>query len=55
MTLGVDTGETLFVDDNLDHIKRAQSAGLQTIHFVSIDDYQEQIGRMKIFDTDKDR
>jgi putative hydrolase of the HAD superfamily len=50
--LGVMPEETLFVDDNIGHIKRAQGQGLQTIHFVSIDDYEEQIGRMKIFDTD---
>lgn len=29
-TLNVDAGETLFVDDNIDHIARAVAAGLQT-------------------------
>jgi putative hydrolase of the HAD superfamily len=43
--LGVMTEETLFVDDNINHIRRAQGQGLQTIHFVSIDDYGQQIGR----------
>jgi len=41
--LGVQTGETLFVDDNLNHIKRAQGQGLQTIHFTGIDEYRRQI------------
>jgi putative hydrolase of the HAD superfamily len=53
--LGVKPEETLFVDDNIGHIKRAQGQGLQTIHFVSVGDYEEQIRRMKIFDTDKIR
>jgi putative hydrolase of the HAD superfamily len=41
--LGVQTGETLFVDDNINHIKRAQGQGLQTIHFTGIDEYKRQI------------
>ena len=41
--LGVQTGETLFVDDNINHIKRAQGQGLQTIHFTGIDEYKQQI------------
>jgi putative hydrolase of the HAD superfamily len=41
--LGVKTGETLFVDDNLNHIERAQGQGLQTIHFTGMDDYKRQI------------
>ncbi len=45
-TLGVKTGETLFVDDNINHIKRAQGQGLQTIHFVDIDDYNKQMGKL---------
>lgn len=42
--LGVKAGETLFVDDNIDHIKRARGQGLQTIHFTGIDEYNKQIG-----------
>jgi putative hydrolase of the HAD superfamily len=42
-SLGVQTGDTLFVDDNSNHIKRAQGQGLQTIHFVGMDDYQKRI------------
>ncbi len=51
--LGVTTEETLFVDDNINHIKRAQGEGLRTIHFVSIDDFDRQVVRMKIFEMDK--
>jgi putative hydrolase of the HAD superfamily len=53
--LGVKPEETLFVDDNIGHIRRAQGQGLQTIHFTSIEEYEEQIRLMKIFDTDKGR
>jgi putative hydrolase of the HAD superfamily len=41
--LGVQTGETLFVDDNINHIERAQGQGLKTIHFTGIDEYKRQI------------
>jgi putative hydrolase of the HAD superfamily len=41
--LGVRPGETLFVDDNVNHIKRAQGQGLHTIHFTSIDAFEEQL------------
>lgn len=41
--LGVTPEETLFIDDNSDHIKRAQEQGLHTIHFVGIDDYKQKI------------
>jgi putative hydrolase of the HAD superfamily len=41
--LGVKPVETLFVDDNINHIKRAQGQGLQTIHFTGMDDYNKQI------------
>jgi putative hydrolase of the HAD superfamily len=44
--LGVKTGETLFVDDNINHIERAQGQGLQTIHFVGMDDYNIQIRKL---------
>lgn len=44
--LGVKTGETFFIDDNIDHIKRAQGQGLQTIHFVGIDEYKRQIRKL---------
>jgi putative hydrolase of the HAD superfamily len=38
--LRVQAGETLFVDDNINHIERAQGQGLQTIHFTGIDEYK---------------
>jgi putative hydrolase of the HAD superfamily len=41
--LGVKPEETLFVDDNINHIERAQGQGLLTIHFVDRDDYDKQI------------
>ncbi len=41
--LGVKPEETLFVDDNLGHIKRAQGQGLQTIHFTDTDDYEKRL------------
>ncbi len=41
--LGVKTEETLFIDDNPKHIERAKSRGLLTIHFVSIDDFAQQL------------
>jgi putative hydrolase of the HAD superfamily len=41
--LGAAPGETLFIDDNINHIKRARSQGLQTIHFAGIDDFKKQL------------
>ncbi len=41
--LRVKPEETLFVDDNINHIGRAQGQGLQTIHFTGIDEYKRQI------------
>jgi HAD superfamily hydrolase (TIGR01509 family) len=41
--LGVKTEETLFIDDNIDHIKRAREQGVQTIHFSGIAEYKQQI------------
>jgi putative hydrolase of the HAD superfamily len=43
--LGVQTVETLFVDDNINHIKRAQGQGLQTIHFMGNEEYKREIRR----------
>ncbi len=51
--LGVEPGETLFVDDNIEHIRRAQGQGFQTIHFKNVRDYEEQIKRIRIFKTKK--
>ena len=41
--LGVKPEETLFVDDNIKHIKRAQGQGLQTIHFTGMAEYEKRI------------
>jgi len=41
--LGVKTEETLFIDDNFDHIERARGQALQTIHFAGIAEYKQQI------------
>lgn len=41
--LGVKAEETLFIDDNIDHIRRAESQGLQTIHFTSLDDFKTRM------------
>jgi putative hydrolase of the HAD superfamily len=41
--LDVDTGETLFIDDNIDHIRRAADAGLQTIHFTTFEDFEKKL------------
>jgi putative hydrolase of the HAD superfamily len=41
--LGVKTGEALFIDDNINHIRRAESAGLHTIHFATFDDFEKQL------------
>jgi len=42
--LGVRTDEALFVDDNIGHIKRAESEGLRTIHFTTIGEFERRIG-----------
>ncbi len=39
--LGVKTGEALFIDDNINHIRRAEGAGLHTIHFTTFDDFEK--------------
>jgi putative hydrolase of the HAD superfamily len=41
--LGRKPEETLFIDDNINHIKRAQSLGLFTIHFTSVEDFEKRL------------
>ncbi len=41
--LGVPPGAALFVDDNFNHVNRARSKGLMTIHFVTVDDFKQQL------------
>ena len=35
--------ETLFVDDNAGHIKRAAAMGLQVIHFLDLDSFEKEL------------
>jgi putative hydrolase of the HAD superfamily len=41
--LGVKPEETLFVDDNSNHIKRAQGRGLHAVHFTGSDAFNAQL------------
>ena len=41
--LGVRREETLFVDDTIGHIRRAQGEGLRTIHFTTVEDFTGQL------------
>ena len=41
--LGIKTGEALFIDDNIDHIGRAKSAGLHTIHYTTYEDFERRL------------
>ena len=41
--LGAAPHETLFIDDNSNHIRRAASQGLRTIHFTGIDEFKKQM------------
>jgi len=45
--LGVKKEETLFIDDNINHIKRAQGQGLKTIHFAGMADYEQQMEKLQ--------
>jgi putative hydrolase of the HAD superfamily len=42
-TLHINAGEALFVDDNIGHIGRAASAGLQTHHFEDRDGFVKKL------------
>ncbi|MEW6117582.1 MAG: HAD family phosphatase [Nitrospirota bacterium] len=41
--IGAKPEEMLFIDDDEGHIQRAASVGCRTIHFKSIDDFEEKI------------
>jgi len=41
--LGVRPDEVLFVDDNINHIKRAAAEGLNTIHFSTAEEFEKEI------------
>ncbi len=45
---GINPHLILFVDDNAQNIKRAQEAGLKTIHFTGIEDFKTQLEAAKI-------
>ena len=47
-SLGVKPEEALFVDDNSNHINRAKEQGLQTIHFVSFEEYEKAVLRFEV-------
>jgi HAD superfamily hydrolase (TIGR01509 family) len=40
--LGLNIDEVLFVDDNLDNIKRASTQGLRTIHFKNVNEFEKE-------------
>ncbi len=42
-TMGFVPREVLFVDDNANHVERAWSEGLKTIHFTTMEDFEKQI------------
>ena len=41
--LGARPEETLFVDDNINHIKRAEAQGLVVIHFTNVRDFEKKL------------
>ncbi len=45
--LGVKTEEALLIDDNSHHIRRAADAGLHTIHFTGVDDFEKRIASLR--------
>ncbi len=44
--LGFRPEEVLFVDDNIDHIKRAEGESLYTIHFKDVDEFKKEMSRL---------
>ena len=40
--------EVLFIDDNIENIKRAISEGMKTIYFKSMDDFKKEIGSLSV-------
>lgn len=45
--LGVKIEEALFIDDNINHIRRAEQEGLQTIHFTGADDFAKRMASIR--------
>ncbi len=45
--IGFKPEEVLFVDDNIENIKRALSAGLKVVHFKNMDDFERELKKIK--------
>ncbi|MBI4680305.1 MAG: HAD family phosphatase [Nitrospirae bacterium] len=45
--IGFKPEEVLFVDDNIENIKRALSAGLKVVHFKNMDDFEKKKKKIK--------
>lgn len=45
LEIGMQPEETVFVDDNEDNIARASRAGMNTVHFTTIPDFERKIFR----------
>ena len=45
--IGFKPEEVLFVDDNIENIKRALSAGLKVVHFKNMDDFERELKKFK--------
>ena len=43
--LGLKPDEVLFVDDNLDNVKRASNQGLRTVHFNNVSEFEKELQR----------
>ncbi|HET6515811.1 MAG TPA: HAD family phosphatase [Thermodesulfovibrionales bacterium] len=46
-TMGLLPGEMLFVDDNIENIKRASGVGLKTIHFRSREEFEKRLADLR--------
>jgi FMN phosphatase YigB (HAD superfamily) len=45
--MGLLPGEMLFVDDNIENIKRASGVGLKTIHFRSREEFEKRLADLR--------
>jgi hypothetical protein len=48
--LNIRTVETLFIDDNIDHIQRAKGEGLNVIHFIGVRKFEKRIRELVTMD-----
>ena len=51
--IGFEPGEVLFVDDNIENIKRASQEGLRAIHFKNMNSFKKEIGKLTIWQCTK--